>query len=114
MDSERLQKLKQQKQLILEHLDWINQEIDRETIASIPSVSPKTNRLIEAIPKEKEVASRLEIESSPANQVASDLYSELGPDTKSAVADTKRGCLIISGIAFASLAAVCAWVVYYY
>lgn len=114
MAPNRLQKLKQQKQLILEHLDWLNQEIDRETIAAKPSPSPKTNRLIEAIPEDKEVASQLEIESTPRHQVASDLYSELGPDTKSAASETKRGCLFIAALAFAGLAAVIGWVVFYY
>lgn len=114
MDSDRLKKLKQQKQLILEHLEWINQEIDHETIGATRSTSPKTSRLIEAISDEKEISQSLEIESNPHVQVASDLYTELGPDTKNAVADTKRGCLLIGAIAFTSLAGICAWVIYYY
>ncbi|MDQ8186845.1 hypothetical protein [Pelagicoccus sp. SDUM812002] len=114
MDSERLQKLRQQKQLILDHLDWINQEIDREINTAAPSKSPKTSRLIDAISDDKEVAPSLDLESAPRGQVVSDLYTELGPDTKSAAADTKRGCLIISALAFTALAAVCAWVIYYY
>lgn len=114
MDSERLRKLKHQKQLILEHLDWINQEIDQASLGSTPSTSPKTSRLIEAIADDKEVSSSLEIESSPQDLVASDLYSELGPDTKNAAAETKRGCFIVGTIAFASLAGLCAWVIYYY
>ena len=113
MDSERLQTLKRQKRILQEHLDWINEEIDRETV-SAPSTSPKTSRLVEAIAAEKEIASSLEIESSPPGAVVSDLYAELGPDTKRAAADTKRGCLIVGGLAFAALAAVTAWVVSYY
>ncbi|MDQ8200354.1 hypothetical protein QEH56_19475 [Pelagicoccus enzymogenes] len=114
MESERLRQLKQQKQLILNHLDWINQEIDRESIATIPSKSPRSNRLAEAIPEDREVASSLEIESSPSSKVASDLYQELGPDAKNAAAETRRGCLIISAVAFTALAALGAWVIYYY
>jgi hypothetical protein len=114
MDSDRLQKLKQQKQLILEHLDWINQEIDRESTISSPSKSPKSSRLVEAISEDKEIAPSLEIESAPRGQVVSDLYAELGPDTKSAAADTKRGCLIIAAIAFAGLASLIAWVIHRY
>ncbi len=114
MDSERLRKLKQQRLLILEHLDWINQEIDRETITSPKVTSPKTSRLLEAIDEDREVSSNLEIESTPPNRVVSDLYDELGPDTKSAAADTKRGCMIISALAFTAFAALCAWVLYYY
>ncbi len=114
MDSERLRKLKQQKQLILEHLDWINQEIDQESVSTTPSSSPKTSRLIEAIADDKEISPSLEIESSPQELVASDLYNELGPDTKNAAAETKRGCFIVGAIAFTSLAGLCAWVIYYY
>ncbi|EDY81074.1 hypothetical protein VDG1235_691 [Verrucomicrobiia bacterium DG1235] len=114
MDSERLQKLRRQKNILLEHLDWINQEIDRETLAATPNTSPKASRLAEAIPDDKLVAASLELENAPQSQVASDLYTELGPDTKNAVADTKRGCLIIGGIAFASFAAICGYVIFYY
>ncbi len=114
MDSERLRKLKQQRQIILEHLDWINQEIDQATITTPKATSPKTSRLIEAIDEDREVSSSFEIESTPPNHVVSDLYDELGPDTKSAVAETKRGCLIIGSLAFAAFAALCAWVLYYY
>lgn len=114
MDNERLRHLQRQKEILLEHLDWINQEIDKESIASHPSPSPKASRLAEAFATDKPVANSLEIESLPQEQLASELYDQLGPDTKSAVADTKRGCLLIAGAIFALFAALCVYVVYYY
>lgn len=114
MDKERLRKLKQQKELILRQLEWINLEIDQESTKPAPETSPQTSRLIEAFSGDRPVSPDLEIESAAPEIVASDLYDKLGPDTKNAASETKRGCLLISGIAFASFAALCAWVIYYY
>ncbi|MBC2604719.1 hypothetical protein [Pelagicoccus albus] len=115
MDDERLRQLKRQKSLILEHLNWIDQEIARVELSSTPSVpSKRENRLAEAFPEDRPVEKSLDPESSPQNQVAADLYSELGPDTKNAVADTKKGCLLIGAAAFASLAALVCYVIFFY
>ena len=120
VDKARLQELKRQRDLLQQHLDWLNQEIDRETLASAPEVSPKASRLAEALSDDKPVDLSLsdnvapEIESASQELVASDLYSELGPDTKSAAADTKRGCLLIGGFAFCLLGALVTWVVFFY
>lgn len=117
MDFERLEKLKRQRELIQEHLDWLNAEIDRATIHSTPTTSPKASRLAEAFATNKPVDISLGLpdpESAPGAVVAADLYSELGPDTKGAAAETRRGCLILSAIAFGSLAAAIAAIYIYY
>ncbi len=117
MSSKRLAQLRRQKELILEQLNWIELEIDRETLAHAPSSSPKTSRLLEAISEKRLVTESLEVpdpEEASAEQVASELYDELGPDTRSAVLDTKRGCMIFGGLAFASLAGLFAYVIFWY
>lgn len=117
MESHRLAQLRRQKELVLEQLDWINQEIDRELVTSTPSASPKTSRLLEAVSIDKAVCSRLESpdpESLPRGAVVSDLYDQLGPDTKSAAADTKKGCLLFGALAFGLLAVVICYVTFYY
>lgn len=119
MENERLQKLKRQKNILLEHLDWINQEIDQEMVEHAPSVSPKASRLAEAVGDNKTVDfslsdDRSNTEDLSQEQVATDLYSELGPNTKNAAADTKRGCLMVSGIAFCALGAIITYVLVWY
>ncbi|MBK1879968.1 hypothetical protein [Pelagicoccus mobilis] len=114
MDSERLRELKKQKALILEHLEWINVEIDRETIESTPSTSPHANRLSEAIAEDKPVSTSLDLEASSQEQVASDVYDQLGPDTRNAAADAKKGCMLIGAAAFAALAGIVIYVSFYY
>ena len=117
MESHRLAQLRRQKELILEQLQWINQEIDREQLKSVPSFAPKTSRLLEAVSENKAVAPRLEFsdpETMPRGAVVSDLYEQLGPDTKSAAADTKRGCLLFASLAFGLLAAGIGYVAFFY
>ncbi len=119
MEHKRLQELKRQKDLLLEHLDWINQEIDRETLEHAPSTSPKASRLFEAIDGDKVVEVDLsfeqaENEKTSQEQIVSELYDELGPNTKNAAADTKRGCMIVGGLAFLALGTLIAYLLYYY
>lgn len=118
MGNERRQKLIRQRQILIEHLDWINQEIDRETIQTKDSHTPKTSRLLETIEPNRPVAATLETPSRSSSQsqsqVAAELYNELGPDTKSAAAETKRGCLIIGAVSFISLLAFLAYVFFWY
>ena len=103
----------------MEHLAWLDQEIDREASSNISAQGPEPHRLGEALLGSETVAYSLgdvsaEIESSPPEQVASALYSELGPDTKGATEETKRGCLIFGSLAFLSLAALVSYVAFYY
>lgn len=70
--------------------------------------------MIEAIDEDKPISESFEIESKPQEMVATDIYDELGPDTKNAVADTKKGCLLIGGLAFAAFAVTCGYVIFYY
>lgn len=114
MKSKRLEELNRQKELLLEHLEWIKLEIDRETLESTPSASPNTNRLLEAIPKDKPVSLTLDPESSSQEQVASDLYDQLGPDSKSAAKNARKGCLFFGATAFAALIGLVIYVVFYY
>ena len=118
MENERLKQLHSQKELILQHLDWINQEIDRENLAHAPTFSPAANRLAKAIASDEPVAQGLrsttDVETMTSDQVASDLYSELGPDTRNAAASAQRGCLAISITAFAALAALVLYVAFWY
>lgn len=117
MDNERLRQLREQKALIESHLDWINQQIDRETLHDAPSPSPKLSRLKDAILADRPIADSLGLEdpeSTSQEQVASDLYSQLGPDTRSAAADTKRGCLLFAGLAFSLLAGAIAYIIFFY
>lgn len=115
MDSDRLKQLRRQKALLEEHLAWIQQEIDRATLEQTPPSSPKASRLKEVFPDTKPIVESLRPLDEPRQiNVASDLYSELGPDTRSAAADTKRGCLIISAVAFGLLGLLVAYVVFWY
>lgn len=119
MESERLKALKRQKALLLEHIAWLDQEIDQEASTDISGQGPAPHRLGEALLGSETVAYSLsdvstEIESSPPEQVASTLYSELGPDTKGATEETKRGCLIFGSLAFLFLAALGSYVAFYY
>ena len=119
MESERLAKLKRQKQLLLEHLDWISQEIDIEANQTVPSSTPKASRLVEAVDELKPIdesltTSRIDVESVPQGNVVNELYSELGPDTKNAAADAKKGCLIVAVAAFGLFLAVCCYVLFFY
>jgi len=114
MESKRLTELKRQKALLLEHLEWLNLEIDKESIESAPSASPHANRLVEAIAEDKPVSPTLELESQPPEQVASDVYNQLGPDAKNAAADAKKGCLLVATTAFAALAGIVIYVAFYY
>lgn len=114
MPSERLEQLKQQKALVQQHLDWIDQEIDRERVESEAVAEPVAYRLAEPVDSNKRVAESLDLESQPSARVATDLYDELGPDTKTATAETKKGCLLIGGVALASVAAICTYVIYFY
>ena len=117
MESDHLRQLRQQKELILRHLDWINQQIDKETQLGRPSPSPKISRLLEAIPKDKPVSAQLEFkdpEAASQHQVASDIYDQLGPDTKSAAQQTRRGCLMIAGFATCLLGALVCYVYFFY
>ncbi len=117
MDFERLEQLKRQRALIQEHLDWLDAQIDRADAPSSPSTSPKASRLAEAFAADKPVEfalARPDPEAAARAVVAADLYSELGPDTKGAAADTRRGCLLLCALAFGSLAAAIAAIYIYY
>lgn len=114
MDNKRLRQLQRQKELILEQLEWINQEIDQEATSTSPSASPKASRLAEAFPEDKPVSQRIDLETVPQPQVAADLYQELGPDTKNAAAETKRGCLLVGAIALTAFAALATYVLFFY
>ena len=118
MDSDRINQLKRQRDLILEHLDWLNGEIDRAAVLS-PGVttSPKASRLAEAFAVDKPVEMALsdrDIESTPTSVAAAELYGELGPDTKGAAAAAKRGCFALCGLAFAALAGLLVAIYAYY
>lgn len=114
MGSQRLKELERQKKLLLEHLEWLNLEIDQEATKSAPPSSPHANRLAGTIPDEKPVTPSLELESKPQEQVASDVYDQLGPDAKNAAADARKGCLLIGAAAFATFAAIAIYVSFYY
>lgn len=114
MNGNRLAQLKRQRDLLLEHLDWLSLEIERETASSAQSRSPKTSRLIEAIPPDRPVAENLGRHPESTTPTAADLYDQLGPDTKGAAADTKRGCLLMSAAAFLAVAGLIAYVFFWY
>ncbi|MDQ8203729.1 hypothetical protein [Pelagicoccus sp. SDUM812003] len=117
MESDYLKQLRQQKELLLKHLDWIDQQIDRECLNEKPSPSPKTSRLLETFEPDRPISRKLEIkdpESLPKEQVATDIYEQLGPDTKSAAQQTRRGCLLFSVLFFALFGGLVAYIYYAY
>lgn len=110
MDTERLRQLKRQKELLLGHLDWIDQEIARESLQGGDSPGSQFNRLSvgsERVTADRSLtATRIEVDAMSPALVASDLYSELGPDTAGSVNETKRGCLLLTATAFCLFAAL--------
>lgn len=122
--SKRLRELHKQKELLQSHLQWLDSEIAKEDEDSQTLHSPQTedqslaNRIdattpspaTQAIPVSKEAAS----EDPPQEQAVEDIYAELGPNTKSAAAQTKTGCLIAFAVAIALLAAGVGAIYYFY
>ena len=113
MKERRLEDLQRQKALIEEHLNWLNAEIEslQNTDADVAADQP-LNRLEDRtvspgnvfIPKPK-------TDEEPDPQTAiSDIYDELGPETKASVKDARKGCLAIFAVAFLALGLLATWV----
>lgn len=119
MENSRLQQLRRQKELLLQHLEWIDREIDRESGASEALASRQASRLKEVFSQEKSPeralsVERLDVESFSSEQVATDLYTELGPDARGAATDAKRGCLTAAALAFVAFASFVAYLLFWY
>ena len=100
-------------------MEWLNREIDREAAQSAPFPSPKASRLAETFDPNRPVTASLlpdstDVENASEEQVAAEVYDRLGPDTKSAAANARRGCLIIGILAFALLAGLTIYVTLWY
>ncbi len=112
MEEKRLNELLKQRALIEEHLIWIDAEIDEaQQDGSLPAPSPiPANRLQKIDEPILEKPSALPIEDPDPNLAVSDIYDELGPETRNSAKDAQRGCLGIFAFAFLVLAALVVWV----
>ncbi|MEM9160157.1 MAG: hypothetical protein AAGB46_14020 [Verrucomicrobiota bacterium] len=106
MSEKRLKELKEQKRLLEGHLAWLENEIAKEAEAA------PTSRIADALPDEGTIKPRtveaLATDSPPESEPnpIEEVYNSLGPDTKGAASDAKRGCLILFGVGFAIFAAI--------
>ncbi len=112
MEDKRLNELLKQRALIEEHLIWLDAEIDAaqgehstSAAGSIPA-----NRLPQIEEPIVEKASALPVDEPDPKLAVSDIYDELGPETRDSVKDARRGCLGIFAFAFLALAALVVWV----
>lgn len=117
MGAERLKALRHQRDLLIEHLDWINAEIDRETVVSnFPPPSPRQSQLRDAFAPNRpvEIALDRDPEELTPEEAAADVYIELGADARGAASEAKRGCLVVSSLGFAGLAMLFGYVIWWY
>lgn len=101
MNPQRLAELQRQRDLVREHLAWLEREIAREHNVTPPATPPAV----------VSVSVRPE-PSTPAVQLPTDLPK---PDPIGAAAEARRGCLLIFVGAFAilALALVALYLLYY-
>ena len=123
VEDKRLQELRKQKALIEGHLQWIDSEIAslqtaatapirahqssnnrREGLESQAATNPVTLPTLSAEPG---------VEPDP-NAAVSDIYDELGPDTRDSVNEARRGCITIFACAFLALGLLSLWIWYTY
>jgi len=119
MSQDRLSQLLKQKQLIQDHLAWIEQEIakQKDPADALPAGRPSepSNRLAALQPKERLPSPEAANSPGPSNpHPVVELYDTLGPDKKSAAQETKRGCLLLFALAMGSMAAALGLVYYLY
>jgi len=135
-DEQRLRELEEQKRRLEQVLAWLELEIaaarreaesesgqtpappararERQTPreAAPPDVgAPRAASPGEAAPSERPAA---DPESLSQPEMVADLYGELGPDTQSARQSVRRGCLLYAALAFAALAALIAYAIWWY
>lgn len=122
MARNRLNVLLKQRALIEEHLAWLESEINAiqsesvETSETEPTPSPiPANRLkgsatFETFADPKRASIKAAAVDPDPNTVVSDLYDELGPETKSSVNDARKGCITLFAGSFLVLAAIAVWV----
>jgi len=96
----RLKKLRAQRELILKHLQWIDQEIADQAAAEsgpppIPALDPPT-------PAEDPISGSMEETTAPALP----LEALEEPNVQSLKNDVRKGCLLYFGLAWVALAAV--------
>tara|TARA_B110000037_G_scaffold173970_1_gene198029 strand:+ start:421 stop:801 length:381 start_codon:yes stop_codon:yes gene_type:complete len=124
-ESQRLKELLKQKELVESHLDWLNSEIAHAQ--GIPDLKPipkaksqksdvplPQNRITDLSQVPEELSSS---EASPPKEqehFIDEIYTELGPNTKSAANETKRGCLIAFSVAVLALGGLIALIYYIY
>ncbi len=89
----RLIKLRAQRELILKHLQWIDQEIADQAV--VESGSPPT-------PAEDPISGSMEETTAPALP----LEALEEPNVRSLKSDVRKGCLLYFGLAWVALAAV--------
>jgi len=111
MGQKRLAKLKRQRTLLQEHLDWLEEQILEELGEPLP---PRQGLQQEAPHAKVEAPKADEHEALPASQVASELYSELGPDAAGASAAAKKGCIYSFAILAICTLGLFAWVLLAY
>ena len=118
MEDKRLQELLKQKTLIEGHLQWIESEIESlqpAATASVQAHEPTGNRLENL---ESDDTNPVNVPIPPAetgvdpdpNAAVSDIYDELGPNTRDSVNDARRGCITIFACAFLALGLLSLWV----
>ena len=128
MASDKLTQLLKQRALLEEHLAWLESEINAlqsESIEMPATISPYEN----AIPANR-LAESQTFENSPEptesplipselgepeqKSVLTDIYDELGPETRDSVNDARKGCILGFIGAFAILGAIVSWILWKY
>lgn len=112
MDEKRINELLKQRALIEEHLNWLDAEIDAtqgENPSPVVSGIP-ANRLQDIDEPNGEQTGAEALDEPDPNLAVSDIYDELGPETRDSAKDARRGCLGIFAFAFLVLVALVVWV----
>lgn len=112
MNPDRLAELQRQRELVRQHLEWLDRQI--ATVASTPpSLTGETARVL---PPTTGAATTSPLSGLPAapNFAASLSGDTPGvifqPDPRSAAMEARRGCFVMVGVAALLLVAMCAFV----
>ncbi len=120
MSSDRLKQLTKQKELLQEHMDWLEQEIAKEQ--GKPPTSVPASRLETPLEKTEPETPSIPVQPEPVadpeqlstEQTATDIYNELGPDVTNSAQSARNSCLLIMIIGTVVLGGILGLIYYFY
>ena len=120
MPGDRLNQLIKQKQLLEEHMAWLEQEIAKEQGKPEPAIP--ASRLESSEELEQKEAPKTPVTPEPEvdpeeltpEQTAADIYQELGPEASSSAQDARKSCLLIMIIGTVIVGGILALIYYFY